>query len=160
MLSIIVAFDEARGIGLANDLPWNMPSDMQYFKTTTMNHPVLMGMKTYTSIGRPLPKRTNYVATRNKNAEVNESVILVNNLAAFFQKHQDTEEEIFVIGGSTIYESSLPYVKRLYISHIPGVHEVDTYFPEVDLTKFRKVKTEISTKDNIEFAVYERLEEE
>ena len=158
MFSLIVAFDEKRGIGKSNDLPWYIPKDLAYFKETTLNHPVIMGYNTYMSIGRPLPNRLNYVVSSKTDLDLGEKVIIINDLAGFFDKHKDTEEEIFVIGGKTIYEASLDVVKKMYITHIPGTFDVDTHFPKVDLESFRKIRSEIVFPEEIEFAVYERKE--
>ena len=158
MFSLIVAYDNNRGIGKNNDLPWYLPKDLAYFKASTLNHPVIMGYNTYKSIGRPLPNRQNYVITSKTDTDFGDDVIIINNLEAFFAEHKDTDEEIFIIGGKTIYEASLDVVKKMYISHVPGDYDVDTYFPKVNMQDFRKIKSEIVFPEEIEFAVYERKE--
>ncbi|MFS1512768.1 dihydrofolate reductase [Chengkuizengella sp. SCS-71B] len=128
-LSIIFAMDQNRLIGKDNQLPWRLPADLAFFKKTTLQHPVLMGRKTYESIGRPLPNRKNIILTQNKNYEA-EGCIVVNTIEDALNECND--EENFVIGGSEIYKLLLPYVNKLYVTHIEHVFNGDSYFPEID----------------------------
>jgi Dihydrofolate reductase len=156
MLSLIVAYDTNRGIGKSNQMPWHYSEDLQYFRKVTANHTVAMGRNTFLSIGKALPKRKNIVFTSNKaslqdaiNIEIHEHP------QAFFEQAQHTEEEIFVIGGSKIYQLALPYATKLYITHIHKAYDVDTYFPEVDFTQFKKITEEVSGE--LTFSVYQKV---
>ncbi len=130
IVSIIVAMDKNRLIGRDNDLPWRLPSDLAHFKKVTMNKPILMGRKTYDSIGRPLPGRKNIVLTHDKNLEI-EGVTVVNSLDAAMSAARDAEE-LMVIGGGAVYERVLPITQRMYLSFIDGEFEGDAWFPEFD----------------------------
>ena len=155
-LSIIVAMDENRLIGKNNTIPWHFSKDLKYFKRVTEGHKVVMGRKTYESIqstlGGPLPNRENVVFSRTKTSI--EGATLIRDAGKYLQTGQDQGEEIFVIGGAVIYHLALPYADTLYITHIEGEYEGDTYFPEIDMSLFEKTKEE---KDGpLVFAVYER----
>ncbi|MGM0435924.1 MAG: dihydrofolate reductase [Bacillota bacterium] len=158
-LSVIVAMDENRLIGKDNEIPWHFKKDLKYFKRVTEGHTVVMGRKTYESIvntlGGPLPNRENIVFTRTK--ESLEGATIIRDVGAFFQEANESDEEIFVIGGARIYTLALPYVDRLYITHVEGEYEGDTYFPDIDMSMFDKTKEE---KDGpLTFAIYERSTE-
>jgi dihydrofolate reductase len=158
-ISYIVAMDIQQAIGLGNSLPWRLPADLAYFKRTTLNHTVLMGRKTYESIGKPLPNRTNVIITQNKdyNAEgcqivhsVEEAVELAKN------------EEIFVIGGAEVFQLLMPAVNRLYITLIEHEFDADTFFPEFDIEDWVLESSEDGIKDDknpydFSFLVYTRL---
>ena len=155
MKSLIVAIGMNGVIGKGNDLPWHYPEDLKYFKTVTGGKTVLMGENTFYSIfdrlKKPLPNRTNIVATLNPEFK-RDDVVVINDLISFLKEKRD--EEIFVIGGKQIYALSLPYADRLYITHINNEHEGDVYFPEIDYSKYNIIKSE--TSDNLTFNVYER----
>ena len=155
MLSLIVAIDDNFLIGNGNDLPWYEPEDLKYFKSVTLNKAVLMGYNTYLSIvnrlGKPLPKRKNYVLTYEK--ELPLGGIIVENLEKLIEEYN--EDEIFVIGGRMIYESMLPKVDRLYLTRIPGSHEGNIFFPKIPFENFKKVKS--TTQDHLIFEVYDRI---
>lgn len=127
ILSLIAAMDKNHLIGVDNNLPWHLPADLQYFKSVTMNKPILMGRKTYDSIGRPLPGRQNIVLTRG-DVEI-EGVTVVNSIDEAIAAAGDVEE-VMVIGGSSIYELVLPKVQRMYLSFVEGEFEGDAWFPE------------------------------
>jgi dihydrofolate reductase len=150
----IVAYDENYGLGLNNHLPWNMPEDLKLFKSITQNHSVLMGRKTFESIGKPLSNRKNYVLSKTQ-IEL-EGVFIVRDLADFIQANKDTEEIIFVIGGASVYAQMIQYCKELYISEIRGLYLVDSHFPNVDFNQF-KIKSFVEYTGFIH-KVYERIE--
>lgn len=128
-LSIIVATDKRRGIGIENQLPWHLPEDLAHFKSTTSGHPIIMGRKTYDSIGRPLPKRRNIVISRNK--EWNQSgVEAVNSIEQALSLLN--EEQAFVIGGAQIYQQALPLAERLIVTEIQAEYACDAFFPVID----------------------------
>lgn len=128
-LSIIVAMDKRGGIGINNQLPWHLPEDLQHFKNTTSGFPIIMGRKTYDSIGRPLPKRRNIVISRN--SEWNQAgVETVNSLQQAVDLLQGAEA--FVIGGAQIYSQALEYADRLIVTEIQAEYQCDAFFPEID----------------------------
>lgn len=155
--SIIVAVAKNGVIGKNNQLPWQLSEDLKYFKATTMGHPILMGRKTYESIGRPLPGRENIILTRQKDLHIND-VKMIHNLEDLAQYDQ----EIFIIGGSEIYQNCLPLVNRIYLTKILLDYEGDVYFPLLDIEDSWKIvsQTEVrySEKGSIpyQFFVMER----
>ncbi|MBZ4683667.1 MAG: dihydrofolate reductase [Fusobacteriaceae bacterium] len=151
MLSIIVAFDENRLIGDGLNLPWRIKEDLQNFKNITTGHTIVMGRKTFDSIGKPLPNRKNIVLTRDKRFSFND-VITINDIEEIFNLSKD--EEVFIIGGREIYNYFIDKVDRYYISHIKGIYKGDIYFPEINLQNF-KVIEEKEYKDFI-FKIYEK----
>lgn len=120
--------DAARAIGLNNGIPWRLKEDMQLFKRLTMGHPILMGRKTWESLGRPLPGRQNIVLTRNADYEA-EGAVVITDLAQLEQLELQ-DPEIMVIGGAQLYAQMLPLMQRLHVSEVEGTHEADTWFPE------------------------------
>ena len=160
MISLIVAIGVDNIIGMDNDLPWNYPEDLKYFKKVTKGKTVIMGLNTFDSIvsriGRPLPNRKNIVATLDKNFKY-EGVEVVNDFVSFVKENLDTEEEIFVIGGKQIYTLCLDYVQKMYITHVNKYHEGNVYFPTIDYSKFKKVSSLVV--GDLDFAVYERISE-
>lgn len=151
MLSIIAAIGKNRELGLKNELVFHLKEDMKFFKTTTLGHPVLMGRKTFESIGRPLPGRKNYIATRHAE-NLPDSVEIVPDLDAFLAKNQDSEPEIFVIGGGSIYEAALPYAKNLYLTEIDAAAEADTFFPEFNPEKYTKTVIKKGSENDLTFS--------
>jgi len=130
MISIIAAASLNLVIGKNNDLPWKISNDLKRFKDLTTGHHVIMGRKTFESLGRPLPKRINIVITRNKEI-INSEVIVVNSLAAALNKAR-LDSEIFIIGGGEIYKQALPIADKIYLTKVLDVVDGDTYFPEID----------------------------
>lgn len=130
MISLIVAHDKNRVIGYENKMPWHLPGDLQYFKEMTMGKPVIMGRKTFESIGRPLPGRRNIVITRNKSYKAN-GIEVVSSLDEALQLTKE-DVEVMVIGGEQIFRLALPLADRLYITEIDEEFKGDTYFPEYE----------------------------
>lgn len=156
MISLIVAIAKNNVIGLNNQLPWHYKNDLKYFKEVTTNHKVVMGMKTFQSIidrnGKILPNRENYVVTRNLKFNY-PNVTVINDLKSFLkQNHQD---EIFIIGGSQIFDIALDYADRLYITHINKEYDGDVFFPEVNFSEFKLISKR--DEDELSFCVYERI---
>ena len=145
-LSIIVAVAENDVVGRNNALPWYIPDDLKYFKKTTMGKPVVMGRKTFESIGRPLPGRTNIVVTRNRAwtaegvravASLNDALDLAGEIALI-----DGRDELMVIGGAQIYRAAIPLADRLYITEVHSVVCGDAIFPTVDWSQWREISRE------------------
>lgn len=140
MIKIIVAMDPNQLIGKNNQLPWNIKEDLQHFKETTTGHAVVMGRKTYESIGKALPNRLNYIITRDKNFKPKEnSIVLINDYQELINKYKNSQEILFVIGGEQIYQLFLDYCDELVVSQILNFYYGDTYFPEF-LDKFETDK--------------------
>jgi len=144
MISLILAMDKNNLIGNKNGLPWRLPADLAYFKKITMGHTVIMGRKTYESIGRLLPGRENVILTRDKNFTA-EGCTICNTLDDALKFGQD--EEAFVIGGADIYSQFLPHARKLYITKIDEAFEGDTYFDEIDFSQWRLVSKQEGTRD-------------
>jgi len=136
-VSIIVATSLNHAIGKDNQLLWHLPADLKFFKTTTMGCPVVMGRKTFQSIGRILPGRQNVVITRDKsfNADKQFDLTVVGSIdEALVKLH--SENEVFIIGGGEIYKQSIDSVDTIYITLVHTVVDGDVYFPEIDQSKF------------------------
>lgn len=153
MISMIFAMDKNNLIGKGNSLPWHYSLDLKYFKETTLNHTVIMGENTFYSLGKPLPNRKNVVATLNPDFKA-DGVTVIHDLIKFLKENIDTEEELFVIGGAQIYKLSMPYAKRLYITHIDRAHEGDLYFPMINYDDYNIIKDD--KIDELRFVIYER----
>jgi dihydrofolate reductase len=158
MISFVVAMDQNRAIGKDNDLPWYLPNDLKHFKKTTMGKPIVMGRKTYESIGKPLPGRENIVVTRDESYKA-EGTTIVHSVDEVLQLNA---EEICVIGGSEIFKQFLPVADRLYITEIHHTFDADTYFPELSADEWKEVsRTEgiVDEKNKYphEFVVYEKI---
>lgn len=136
MLSLIVAMTEDRVIGRDNKLPWRIPEDLARFKRLTMGHPIIMGRRTFDSIGKALPGRTNIVVTRNKAFQA-DGVLTVHSLNEAIRVAEKKEggEEVFVIGGEALFKEALPAAHRVYLTMIHDKIMGDVYGPEIDLKK-------------------------
>jgi dihydrofolate reductase len=128
--SIIAAMDRNHLIGNKNQLPWHLPADFAHFKLVTMGKPIIMGRKTFESIGKPLPGRTNIVLSRNPEIQF-EGVVCVCSFEDAIATVPDADE-IMIIGGSTIYEMLLPQVNRMYLTYVDAAFEGDAWFPDFD----------------------------
>lgn len=159
MFSIIVAIGKNREIGKGNKLLWHIPEDLKNFKEITTGKTVIMGRKTFESIGRPLPKRKNIVLSKNGDKESFEQkgIKLYQNLENLIADYKNYEEEIFIIGGEQIYREFMQkgLVRRLYISYIEfSDSEADAYFPEIDYNSWKIIKEK--NYDNWKFCMYEK----
>lgn len=139
-LSLIVAMDDNRLIGSNNGLPWQLPADLAFFKRTTMGKPIVMGRKTFVSIGRPLPGRRNIVITRDSSFSA-QGCEIVNGIQQALSLCSDMEE-IMLIGGASLYQQTIDQATRLYITRIHHSFEGDTWFPEFDLNDWKQVNRE------------------
>ncbi|PLR77237.1 dihydrofolate reductase [Bacillus sp. V3-13] len=160
MISLIWAMDENRVIGKDNRLPWHLPEDLKFFKRMTMGHPVVMGRKTYESIGRLLPGRENIIITRNRDYEV-PGATLFYSIADFVEYANGQGEEFFVIGGAEIFKEIFTAADRLYLTQIHAEFEGDTYFPDFDLNDWKLVSKEPGLKNeknpyDYDFLIYHR----
>ncbi len=146
-VSLLVAADENNVIGNNNSLPWHLPNDLKYFKNLTWAMPVLMGRKTYESIGKPLPGRTNIVITRNESWQQAGITIVHSLQGAIDAAAKDNVNEIFIIGGAEIFTTSLPQANRIYLTRIHHRFEGDVYFPEINQQEWSLSKETFSAKD-------------
>jgi len=149
-LRAIAAMSQNRVIGKDGKIPWHIPEDFQWFKKTTMGHAVLMGRKTYESLGRPLPNRRNLVVTHSR--DLGDGIEIVSNLESF--RAEDYPSDVWVIGGAEIYRQMLGRCEDLYLSIIPRVVEGDTFFPEFE-SDFELVET-ILKRSEFEVKRYRR----
>ncbi|MFT5593903.1 MAG: dihydrofolate reductase [Oceanicoccus sp.] len=164
-VALIAAYSQNRVVGLDNNLPWHLPEDLQYFKRCTSGKAIIMGRKTFDSIGRPLPNRTNIVITRNTQFKA-EGVKVVSNLEEAIEMATAVNDvngvdEVMVIGGATIYELALPLADRLYLTHVHARIEGDAYFPEIDFSTWHEVqRADYAASENnpydYSFVVYEK----
>jgi len=150
LLSAIVAMAENRVIGQNNQLPWRLPADLKHFKTITTGHPILMGRKTYESIGRPLPDRTNIVITRNAHYCATGCLIVTSLQAALEQAAHNQCNEIFIIGGAEVYSQAMPALQRIYLTVVHHDFAGDAYFPTLNKQEWKEIDREnhLADKDN------------
>jgi len=139
-LSIIVAIAENGVIGGGNKLLWHIPEDLKRFKRITSGRSLIMGRKTFESIGKPLPNRRNIVISRNPDFRV-EGIEVANSLNAALELTK-TEDEVFIIGGGEIYRQALPLATKLYITRVHAYFDGDTYFPEIPMQQWQLVSSE------------------
>lgn len=136
--SLVVAVARNRVIGRANALPWRLPDDLAYFKRVTLGHPVVMGRRTYESIGKPLPGRRNIVVTRQADFEA-PGCVVVHSLDEAWQAAADADE-VCVIGGTTLFEETLPVADVLHLTEVEAEVDGDTYFPPFDRGAWRETE--------------------
>lgn len=167
ILSIIAAMGKNNEIGKDNKLLWHLPADMKHFKEITSGHSVIMGRKTFESIGHPLPNRRNIVITRNKDY-INSQVEIVNSLEEAlrlvslehgrnFEENQD-EVEVFIIGGGEIYKQALDKANKIYLTQIDQSFDADTFFPNINTDTWEKISEERHEPDEKNLYVYEFIE--
>ena len=160
MINMIWAMDEDHLIGNGNLIPWHIKEDLLYYKNKTKNQIVLMGDVTYFSLkgyykDKPLPYKKIYVATIDKDLVINDSlneVIIVYDINKLLVNNK---EDLWVVGGATIYKLSLPYADRLYISFIKGKHEGDKYFPTINFDEYKLIWEEES--ELVRYTIFERI---
>lgn len=140
-ISLIVAMASNRVIGLNNQMPWHLSADLKKFKKITMGSPILMGRKTYESIGRPLPGRTNIIVSRNPDYQ-QEGCLVFNDLDMAIKKACESAKEVFVIGGSDLYETILPIADTIYLTIINREFHGDAFFPDIDLNFWSEIERE------------------
>jgi dihydrofolate reductase len=138
IISIIVAIAENNGIGKNNDLLWRLPADLRHFKDVTSGHTVIMGRKTFDSMGKPLPNRRNIVITRNNGLEIPGAEV-VSDLHAALARCKDTEE-VFIVGGAQIYRMAMEITDRIYLTVVKGIFDADTFFPPIDPERWKETE--------------------
>jgi dihydrofolate reductase len=158
-VSLIVAMARNRVIGVNNTLPWHLPADLKHFKALTMGHHIVMGRKTYESIGKPLPGRTSVVVTRNA-GYVQPGVIVANSLEAAISAC-GVDEEIFVIGGAELYRQAIKFADRIYLTEIAADIPGDAHFTDLDSKSWQETGRASHSPDeknlySYHFVVYDR----
>jgi dihydrofolate reductase len=143
-ISLIAAIAQNNAIGLNNQLIWHLPADLLFFKKTTLNCTIIMGRKTFDSIGKALPKRKNIIISSNLNFNAPGCLVVQNLQEAIAQADS---EEIFIVGGASIYEQSMQIADKLYITHVHHTFEADTFFPKIDLKIWHNTSKEDHFKD-------------
>ena len=164
-ISIIVAISKNRVIGKNNKLVWNLPDDMLYFSRMTKGHSIIMGRKNWDSIPkkyRPLPNRKNIVISRNKNQKIKNIDITRSIEEAIEIARENTDEEIFIIGGGEIYNLGLKYADKLYITEIKKIINGDTYFPKWNKNEWKEISrithpSDIKHKYEFDYVIYDRI---
>jgi dihydrofolate reductase len=158
-VSVIAALARNRVIGIENRLPWRLPEDLAHFKALTLGHPILMGRKTFESLGRPLPGRTNIVITHNPDY-CKEGCQVADSIPAALALCSEVDE-VFFIGGAELYAQVIPLADCLYLTEVDIEAQGDAWFPDYDASAFREVSRESHTGEKgdaleFDFVVYER----
>ena len=159
-ISMIVSADEQNGIGLNNELLCHLPADLKYFKSLTTGHAILMGRKTYDSIGKPLPNRTNIIISRNTSTI--EGCHVFNRIEASIEFAKNLNEtELFIIGGDSIYKQSLSFTNTVYLTRIHHTFNADAFFPSLEndwhLTNEEKHLADEKNQFDFSFQVFEKI---
>jgi len=162
LVSAIVAVAKNNVIGRDNDIPWYLPADLQYFKRTTLHHHIIMGRKSFQSIGRPLPKRTNIVVTRDPFFIASNLIVTHSIEEALEIAHKNDEEEAFIIGGGQIYQQTQQYWDKVYLTQVEVEVAGDVYFPELQPETWQLVSSETHEPDEkneyaYTFKIFERI---
>lgn len=160
MVTIVVAMGLGNEIGAKNQLLWHLPADLKHFKEITSGHPIIMGRKTYESIGKPLPNRTNIVISRKKDW-FEEGILIVGSIKEALKFAKKIDEEIFIIGGGNIYEQTLELTDKLEVTQVKTKLEADVFFPKISTKIWKKTSENCHEKDEKNafdfcFQTYER----
>lgn len=162
MLSIVVAKAKNNIIGKDNKVIWDLPEDLKHFKELTDGHTIIMGRKTFESLGEILPNRKHIIFSQNPDLKINNENVQVVHSLLEIQELIEEKEESFVIGGSMIYNFLMPYVKKMYVTEIDEEFEGDTFFPKINKDIWKEVERTKGTKNaennsDYEFVTYERI---
>ena len=162
MLSIIVAKAKNNIIGKDNKLIWKLPEDLKRFKELTTGHTIIMGRKTFESLGRILPNRKHIIFSQNPDFKIDDENVRVVHSMLEIQEYIENKDENFVIGGSMIYNLLMPYVTKMYVTEINQEFEGDTFFPRIDTTIWKEVSREKGIKNeenplDYDYVIYEKI---
>lgn len=157
-ISIIAAVSQNGVIGKNGKIPWKLPPDIKRFRKLTMGHTIIMGRKTFESIGHPLKKRKNIVLSQNRKLKIRGCLVFDSLTKAFDFAFFKKEKEVFVIGGENVYKDALPFAKKIYLTLIKKDYKGDTFFPSLDEKEWKKTYSKSYNYKNIpfEFQVFER----
>lgn len=147
IISLIVAMDEAGGIGLNGGLPWYLPADLKHFKSTTMSHHLIMGRKTYESIGRPLPGRTMIVLTRNQEYHPEGCLVAHSLDIALEIARSNEEDEVFIIGGGDVFSQAIGLADKIYLTMVHTTLSADVFFPKIIPSEWEETSLELHSPD-------------
>ena len=161
MLSIVVAKAKNNIIGKDNKMIWHLPEDLRHFKSLTIGHTIIMGRKTFESLGKPLPNRKHIIFSQNPDYKVNDENVEVVHSLLQIQDLIEGKEEAFVIGGAMIYNFLMPYVKKMYVTEVEKDFDGDTFFPSINEDVWKEVSRQKGLKDkkndlDYYFVTYER----
>lgn len=161
-ISLVVAASSNSGIGLKGKLLWHLPADLKHFKNVTWGMPVIMGRKTYDSLGKALPGRKNIVITRQKDWKADGVVAVQRIYDALFVANETDASEVMVIGGGEIYKAFYERAQRIYLTRVEATPEADSFFPEIDPAQWRLVSQKDNEADeknmyNYSFQIWERI---
>ncbi|MBW7676092.1 dihydrofolate reductase [Chryseobacterium chendengshani] len=164
MTTIVVAMGEKNEIGYDNQLLWHLPKDLKHFKDLTSGHPIIMGRKTYESIGKPLPNRTNIVVSRKKDW-YQEGILIVGSIKEAVKFAKKIDEDIFIIGGGNIYEQTIEITDKLEVTLVKAELKADTFFPKIDPKMWKLSEEVFHEKDDKNqydfcFQTYEKIKTE
>lgn len=164
MITIVVAMGAKNEIGFENQLLWHLPKDLKHFKDLTSGHPIIMGRKTYESIGKPLPNRTNIVVSRKKDW-FEEGILIVGSIKEAVKFAKKIDEEVFIIGGGAIYEQTMDVVDKLEVTLVKADLKADTFFPKIDEKIWKKTSEICHEKDEKNaydfcFRTFEKIKDE
>jgi dihydrofolate reductase len=155
-VTIVAAVARNGVIGVGGGLPWHLPDDLRRFKELTVGHVLVMGRRTYESIGHPLPRRTTVVVTRRHSWSAgSELVVVAHSVDEALDRAAKLDDEVFVVGGAVVYAEALPRVDRLELTLVDAEPDGDTFFPTVDWSEWREVRREPG--DGVEYVTYERV---
>ncbi len=161
MLSIVVAKARNNIIGKENKLIWNLPADLKHFKELTTGHVIIMGRKTFESLGKILPNRKHIVFSQNPDFKIKDENVQVVHSMLEIQEYIENEKENFVIGGAMIYNLLMPYVTKMYVTEVNEEFEGDSFFPKINLEIWKEIAREKGTKDeknnlDYDYVIYEK----
>lgn len=158
MLSIIVAIANNNVIGKDNKLIWHLPEDLKRFKALTTGHTIIMGRKTFESLGRVLPNRKHVILCNDAQMDIDDENVEILSDISLLDKYKDSEEENFITGGATIYKLLMPYADKMYITKINQDFEGDVYFPEIKDEEWKAIKVEKGLKNEANPFDYEYID--
>ena len=161
MTTLVVAMGEKNEIGIDNQLLWHLPKDLKHFKELTSGHPIIMGRKTYESIGKPLPNRTNIVVSRKTNW-FQEGILIVGSIKEALKFAKKIDPEVFVIGGGELYKQTIELADKLEVTLVKTTLPADTKFPKIDPKIWKLTQEEHHEKDDkneydFSFQTYEKI---
>jgi dihydrofolate reductase len=158
---MVAAYAQNRVIGRNNELVWRLPKDFKHFKDLTIGHPIIMGRKTFESLGKPLANRTSIIITRNSQYQ-QEGCIVVHSLEEALSEAKQLDEQIFIIGGAEIYKQALPISDLMYLTEVKASPEGDSFFPEFSINEWKETARKSFPKDDkhqydFDFVTWERI---
>lgn len=142
IISLIAAVDQAGGIGKDGKVPWHISADLKFFKHTTMEHFVIMGRKTFESIGKALPGRTNLILSAQSDFRPENTIVFHSLELALDYAREQSEDEAFIIGGEKVFQQAMPFAQRIYLTRVDGEFDCDVFFPQIDIDSWQIDKSD------------------